>query len=53
MKNFGKTSLDEISEKLQEHGERLGRDIHLGMDLSDYISAVWLRKNKKSASFFR
>jgi len=40
VKNFGKTSLDEINEKLMEHGQRLGRDIHLGMDISEYISAV-------------
>jgi DNA-directed RNA polymerase subunit alpha len=40
VKNFGKTSLDEINEKLQEHGERLGREIHLGLDISEYASSV-------------
>ncbi|MGE4159081.1 MAG: DNA-directed RNA polymerase subunit alpha [Planctomycetota bacterium] len=40
MKNFGKTSLDEITSKLREHAARLKVEITLGMDVSEYLSKV-------------
>lgn len=38
VKNFGKTSLDELNGKLLEHANRLGRDIKLGMDVGDALA---------------